>query len=182
MLNICRKEHERASINGQKKKEIGRERVNAMLKQMRKRYRKNVREWEKERCCVCVCGNPVKMWQIERTWGRALGAESNGEYNNVQTLESYARYIYPSPKNVPPYLSTYLLVLSYPTFPFYQPPAAPSHSSYEPRAGRSEYNFLYCVNVRTYVWIRKMFILRNARRWIIASLNPRVKNVHPTWD
>lgn len=43
-----------------------------------------------------------------------------------------------------------------------KPPAAPSHSSYEPRAGRSEYNFLYCVNVRTYVWIRKMFILRSA--------------------
>lgn len=36
-----------------------------------------------------------------------------------------------------------------PLRPLLQPPAAPSHSSYEPRAGRSEYNFLYCVNVRT---------------------------------
>ena len=48
------------------------------------------------------------------------------------------------------------------------PPVAPSHSNYEPRAGRSEYNFLYCVNVRTYVWIRKMFILQKKKKkqWV----------------
>lgn len=58
-----------------------------------------------------------------------------------------------------------------PLRPLLQPPAAPSHSSYEPRAGRSEYNFLYCVNVRTIrLNKKKMFILRNAGVWIIASL------------
>lgn len=37
-----------------------------------------VRERKRERKKGCVRGDPVKMWQIERTWGRALGAESNG--------------------------------------------------------------------------------------------------------
>lgn len=37
------------------------------------------REREKEKnVCMMVYANPVKMCQIERTWGRALGAESNG--------------------------------------------------------------------------------------------------------
>lgn len=58
-----------------------------------------------------------------------------------------------------------------PLRPLLQPPAAPSHSSYEPRAGRSEYNFLYCVNVRIIrLNKKKMFILRNAGVWIIASI------------
>lgn len=90
-------------------------------------------------------------------WGRS-GTDSI--YYNVQTSlwKSYTRHprfsvkilraIPHSPSPPPP---LFLLPL---------PPAAPSHSSYEPRAGRSEYNFLYCVNVRTYVWIRKMFILQ----------------------
>lgn len=54
------------------------------------------------------------------------------------------------------------------------PPAAPSHSNYEPRAGRSEYNFLYCVNVRTYVWIRKMFILQKRRSCSVLYRYTRV--------
>lgn len=40
--------------------------------------------------------------------------------------------------------------------------------------GGSEYNFLYCVNVRTYVWIRKMFILwkKKTMLLILCSLIP----------
>lgn len=79
-----------------------------------------------------------------RTRGRVLGAEWNG-WDNCTALKTPTKY--PPPK-------------SYTT----PSPVAPSHSNYEPRAGRSEYNFLYCVNVRTYVWIRKMFILQKKKK------------------
>lgn len=82
----------------------------------------------------------------ERMWtrGRVLGAEWNG-WDNCTALKTPTKY--PPPKSY--------------TSPS---PVAPSHSNYEPRAGRSEYNFLYCVNVRTYVWIRKMFILQKKKK------------------
>lgn len=51
-----------------------------------------------------------------------------------------------------------------PLRPLLQPPAAPSHSSYEPRAGRSEYNFLYCVNVRTIRLNKKKNVYITKRR------------------
>lgn len=84
----------------------------------------------------------------ERMWtrGRVLGAEWNG-WDNCTALKTPTKY--PPPKSY--------------TSPS---PVAPSHSNYEPRAGRSEYNFLYCVNVRTYVWIRKMFILQKKKKKI----------------
>lgn len=92
---------------------------------------------------MCVGENPVKM-RRERMceqgavyWGRS-GTDSR---KTMYRPENPTRDIL---------LRKKCPALSLPsTLP--QPPAAPSHSSYEPRAGRSEYNFLYCVNVRTYV-------------------------------
>lgn len=64
-----------------------------------------------------------------------------------------------------------------PLRPLLQPPAAPSHSSYEPRAGRSEYNFLYCVNVRT-IRLNKKKNVYITKLWRFESLrsltHPRV--------
>lgn len=86
LLNICRKEyeHERASVNGQKKEgKIEGERVNDARNKQGKEtermcvVRKKEREKEKN-VCMMVYANSVKMCQIERIWGRALGAESNG--------------------------------------------------------------------------------------------------------
>lgn len=76
--------------------------------------------------------------------GRVLGADWNG-WDTCTALKTPIKYPPLTPLTTPPL-------------------AAPSHSNYEPRAGRSEYNFLYCVNVRTYVWIRKMFILQKKRK------------------
>lgn len=104
-------------------------------------------------------GDPVKMRRNERTRGRVLGAEWNGRYLKKQCtdLRPPARcvYIHPPPppqrerkrKKRKEFRATH--PFPPPLRPLLQPPAAPSHSSYEPRAGRSEYNFLYCVNVRT---------------------------------
>jgi len=96
-------------------------------------------------------GDPVKMWQNERTRGRVLGAEWNGRYLNQCTdLRPSARcvYIHPPTKRKREKKEFCATTPFLPLRPLLQPPAAPSHSSYEPRAGRSEYNFLYCVNVR----------------------------------
>lgn len=87
LLNICRKEyeHERASVNGQKKKKkrLKEKEFRCLNKRGKETERMCVGEKEREkeekrRKVACMCANPVKMCQIERTWGRALGAESNG--------------------------------------------------------------------------------------------------------
>lgn len=100
----------------------------------------------------CVRVHLVKMRQHERTRGRVLGAEWNGRYLKQCTdLRPPARcvYIHPPQEKEKKMKSSALPTPFLPLRPLLQPPAAPSHSSYEPRAGRSEYNFLYCVNVRT---------------------------------
>lgn len=102
-------------------------------------------------------GDPVKMRRNERTRGRVLGAEWNGRYlkkNNVQTFDlpqdvCISTPLPPKGKGREKRKEFALPTPFLPLRPLLQPPAAPSHSSYEPRAGRSEYNFLYCVNVRT---------------------------------
>lgn len=140
------------------------------------RVRVRGKEGGKKEKVACAC--MVIQWKCDRLrehgavhWGRSR-MDSITMYRPSNPITRYISI--PEKSSILPIY--HLPILLFP--PSYQSPVAPSHSSYEPRAGRSEYNFLYCVNVRTYVWIRKMFILRNARRWIIASINPRV-NVHP---
>jgi len=132
-----------------------------------KRGREREKKRGGERKCVCL----AKMRQNERTqgavhWGRngtdgiTMYRSPSPSWDTINLFSSplkgkkkkKKKFHTTYPSAPPPRSSTPFLL---------QPPAAPSHSSYEPRAGRSEYNFLYCVNVRTYVWIRKMFILRN---------------------
>lgn len=136
--------------------------------------------------------DPVKMRQNERTRGRVLGAEWNGRYLKQCTdLRPPARCVnIHSPKRdrerqrekEKKRKSSALSTPFLPLRPLLQPPAAPSHSSYEPRAGRSEYNFLYCVNVRTIRLNKKkkMFILRNTGVWIIAHLSHPLSEIIQT--
>jgi len=96
-------------------------------------------------------GDPVKMRQNERTRGRVLGAEWNGRYLKqcVQTFDLPQDVCISIPQEKGREKNEFRATTPFlPLRPLPQPPAAPSHSSYEPRAGRSEYNFLYCVNVR----------------------------------
>lgn len=146
-----------------KKKRRSKEKELMMLKQARKRNRKNVRGWERKRerkkkmfawWCMLIQWKCVRLREHGAVhWGRSR-MDSITMYRPSERVLCEI-YIHPWKK----FHSTYLPIYFSWAPPSYQPPVAPSHSSYEPRAGRSEYNFLYCVNVRTYVWIRKMFIL-----------------------
>lgn len=113
---------------------------------------------------------PAKMRQNERTRGRVLGAEWNGRYTTMYRPSNpswdgvISSLILPREKGA---LPTPLRPSPF-SQQTHRPP--PVIAVVNPRAGRSEYNFLYCVNVRTYVWIRKMFILRNAG--VFRSLRP----------
>lgn len=89
---------------------------------------------ERERLYVCV----VFLSELPEGYARERGAVHWGrsgmdDETNCTALSSYRNLSTPKKSRTTP------------------SPAAPSHSNYEPRAGRSEYNFLYCVNVRTYV-------------------------------
>lgn len=130
--------------------------------------------------------DPVKMRQNESTRGRVLGAEWNGRYLKQCTdlrdlpqdvcISSLPREKGEKKKERSSALSTPFLPLR----PLLQPPAAPSHSSYEPRAGRSEYNFLYCVNVRTIRLNKKknVYITKRRRLNHCAFHPPRGSSVH----
>lgn len=119
---------------------------------------------------MCAYGDPVKMRQNERTRGRALGAEWNGRYRKTMYRSSTSRkmcvYSPPPPRGRKrgKKKSSALPTPFLPLRPLLQPRAAPSHSSYEPRAGRSEYNFLYCVNVRTIRLNKKKNVYITKRR------------------
>lgn len=112
----------------------------------------------------------MKMRRNERTRGRVLGAEWNGRYLKQCTdLRPSVRCVYIHPprrkrESEREKKSSALPTPFLPLRPLLQPPAAPSHSSYEPRAGRSEYNFLYCVNVRTIRLNKKKNVYITKRR------------------
>lgn len=124
----------------------------------------------------------VKM----KTRGRVLGAEWNGRYLKQCTdLRPPARCVYIHPpkekgRKKEKKRNSALPTPFLPLRPLLQPPAAPSHSSYEPRAGRSEYNFLYCVNVRTIRLNKKknVYITKRRRLDHCVSHSPP-SNVHP---
>lgn len=99
-----------------------------------------------------------------------MGAEWNGRYLKQCTdLRPFRKMcVYPLPQEKERgkrrKMSSALPTPFLPLRPLLQPPAAPSHSSYEPRAGRSEYNFLYCVNVRTIRLNKKKNVYITKRR------------------
>lgn len=93
----------------------------------------NATEWENEGPCI---GGGVE-WTVSKTMYRP------------STSRKMCVYPLPQERKRKKKKSSALSTPFLPLRPLLQPPAAPSHSSYEPRAGRSEYNFLYCVNVRT---------------------------------
>lgn len=107
-------------------------------------------------------------WTVSKTMYRSSTSRKMCVYSPTHPLPPTLPQEKEREKKKSPALPTPFLSLR----PLLQPPVAPSHSSYEPRAGRSEYNFLYCVNVRTIRLNKKkkMFILRNAGVWIIAPL------------
>lgn len=120
----------------------------------RERERESVSKWLPV-CCVCVNARVYVVFLSELPKGCARkqgavywGRSGMDDETNCTALRSYRNLSTPKKSRTTP------------------PPAAPSHSNYEPRAGRSEYNFLYCVNVRTYVWIRKMFILQKKKAFV----------------
>lgn len=79
-----------------------------------------------------ICGKNAREARENANKGPCIGGGVEWMRYNCTALKTPTKY--PPPKSY--------------TSPS---PVAPSHSNYEPRAGRSEYNFLYCVNVRTYV-------------------------------
>lgn len=168
-----------------KKKKISKESRRNEEASEKRNDRKIVHGWKRVKGIIdsCVRVHLVKMRQHERTRGRVLGAEWNGRYLKQCTdLWSPARCVYIHPplkrkKEKKKMKSSALPTPFLPLRPLLQPPAAPSHSSYEPRAGRSEYNFLYCVNVRT-IRLNKKKNVYITKLWRFESLrsltHPRV--------
>lgn len=108
----------------------------------------NATEWENEGPCI---GGGVE-WTVSK--------------NNVQIIDLPQDVcIFTPPRGRKRKKKSSALPTPFlPLRPLLQPPAAPSHSSYEPRAGRSEYNFLYCVNVRTIRLNKKKNVYITKRR------------------
>lgn len=150
------------------------------------------RERKREKGCNWSCvrvhgGDPVKMRRNERTRGRVLGAEWNGRYlkNNVQTFD-LPQDVCISTTPPPPQRERKRKKKGVPRYPPLSSPCVPSCNHQPPPViavmnhgpSRSEYNFLYCVNVRTIRLNKKknVYITKRQRLDHCVSLTtPRVR-------